>query len=164
MTKHNKKGGIFDANKSQNNTKNYEKFDPLDGLKITTSECTSDNNICAISELKIIVEEKNDDDNIDINKMTNEEILETAKEITKCDSESCVINKSKSILGSSVVQEVLETKFKAEGPRDTNGLLNNYNIDNTLARWAVEYNFFFPCTFAMMDFDQTHEPFSSAKG
>ena len=131
---------------------------PLDGLKITTSECLGDKEICALPELKKIVEESTD---INIAEMTNEEILDTAKDLTHCDSESCVINKSKNILGNSKVNTILAIKFKAEGPRETNGLLNNYNIDNTLARWAVEYNFFFPCSFAMMDFDSTHEPFST---
>lgn len=55
----------------------------------------------------------------------------------------------------------LETRYKAVGPRDTRAQLSNFNIDDTLRRWAAtSFPDFYPCPFAMMDFDDTREEFA----
>jgi hypothetical protein len=53
----------------------------------------------------------------------------------------------------------LDKNFKAKGPRDTLALLSNYDIDGTLQRWGRVFTDFFPCPFAMMDFDSNGDMF-----
>lgn len=45
-------------------------------------------------------------------------------------------------------------QLKTAGPRHGNQLLSNFNIDEVLARWALEFGGFFNCPFAMFDFDR----------
>jgi hypothetical protein len=86
-----------------------------------------------------------------------------------CGSESCVITHpaflefvvEKKILPEVAIERDLATRFKAEGPRESTQLLNNFNIDETLRRWARVFPEFHPCPFAMMDFDRTREPFAT---
>jgi hypothetical protein len=56
---------------------------------------------------------------------------------------------------------LLERSFKAAGPRDSLALLSNFNIDETLQRWARIYPRFFPCPFAMIDFDRNGDLFGT---
>jgi hypothetical protein len=87
----------------------------------------------------------------------------------QCSSESCVI--SHPSLASFIVEtggaagelkRELAVSFKAPGPRDSLALLSNYNIDETLQRWGRVFPEFFPCPFAMMDFDTNGDLFGSA--
>lgn len=80
-----------------------------------------------------------------------------------CASESCVISHSqfasfarkKGI--SRRIEADKEVRFKAAGPRNSTALLNNFNIDETLQRWARVFPELYVYPFAMSDFDQTHE-------
>lgn len=86
---------------------------------------------------------------------------------TKCESEYCLVKskdfkefaRRKNISDSELKEN--EGNFKIEGPRNSLALLNNFHIDDTLKNWAKEFDFFFPCPFAMMDFETTKEPFST---
>jgi len=53
----------------------------------------------------------------------------------------------------------LALRFKAPGPRDSLALLSNYDLDGVLQRWARVFPEFFPCPFAMMDFDTNGDLF-----
>jgi hypothetical protein len=94
-------------------------------------------------------------------------VLEAAG-VLGCNSESCVIAHptfrsfvaNNKLLPRAALDLELATRYKAEGPRSSLALLSNYNIDDTLHRWAVVFPEFFPCPFAMMDFDATGEPFA----
>lgn len=85
-----------------------------------------------------------------------------------CGSESCLlahpqfINYAEEVFGlePAHLQREKDLRFKAAGPRLGHALLNNYNIDETLQRWARVFTSFFPYPFAMMDFDRTGEPFA----
>lgn len=115
------------------------------------TECTiSKTNVCSSEETQEAI--KKVTGKYDIN-----EALVTLKEQTGCDTESCALKKT---FPRSVVEKELERRFKVQGPRNSTQLLSNFDIDNTLTRWALEFDFFFPCPFAMMDFDKTHESFS----
>ena len=92
--------------------------------------------------------------------------LEGAKQILNCDSESCVVShptfqkfaiKNK-IASNSELEENLDTRFKIEGPRNSTAWLSNYDIDKTLEDWAFKFEDFFPCPFAMIDFDRMGDP------
>lgn len=85
-----------------------------------------------------------------------------------CASESCVIKHPKfrafaahSGVTSRDIAKELDTRFKPEGPRDSLALLSNHHIDSTLQRWARLFPEFYPCPFAMMDFDRTGETFAT---
>jgi hypothetical protein len=80
-----------------------------------------------------------------------------------CTSESCVIShpqfasfaRKRGI--TRRIDADKETRFKAAGPRNSTALLNNFNIDETLQRWARVFPELYVYPFAMSDFDQTHE-------
>lgn len=84
-----------------------------------------------------------------------------------CRSESCILvnaqfrrfARSRGHTDGELNDE-LETRFKAAGPRESLALLNNTNIDETMRRWALVFPEFHPCPFAMMDFDRTGEAFA----
>lgn len=93
-------------------------------------------------------------------------ILEKAKNKLKCDSEACVVSHpefkkfaiSNNILTNDEIEDNIDTRFKIEGPRNSTKWLSNYDIDKTLEDWAFKFEDFFPCPFAMIDFDKMREP------
>ena len=97
------------------------------------------------------------------------EIVHAAEDALKCTSESCVIMHptfqqyviTKHLMPEKTLQLELAQRFKAPGPRDSMALLSNYNIDGTLQRWARVFPEFYPCAFAMMDFDRNGDYFGS---
>lgn len=97
------------------------------------------------------------------------EAVRAAAVSLNCDSESCILVHpvfrqfvvEKKLVPEAVLDYELETRFKARGPRGSLALLSNYNIDETLRRWARVFPEFYPCPFAMMDFDRTREPFAT---
>lgn len=150
-------------------------------LGMTTSECfASKDGACTRDEMVLqAAAEFADtiDGNAEGGKKTNgktsnesssvpiEEKIKKAIKKTKCDSESCLLHdksfkafaKGRGVtLGQ--INRTLEIDFKTEGPRDEIEWLSNIHIDDTLGRWAREYDNFFPFPFAMMDFaDYKHE-------
>lgn len=86
-----------------------------------------------------------------------------------CGSESCLLAHPRFVnfaeeefgLEPGRLRQEKDLRFKAAGPRTGHALLNNYNIDETLQRWARVFTGFFPYPFAMMDFDRTGEPFAT---
>ncbi len=96
------------------------------------------------------------------------EAVREAAELLGCGSESCVLAHpavrefaAQSAVPARALDMELEVRFKAAGPRDSLALLSNYNIDETLQRWARVFPGFFPCPFAMMDFDRNGDLFGS---
>jgi hypothetical protein len=81
----------------------------------------------------------------------------TEKEVAKklhCESQSCILKKAEeqNILSKEVVERVLETNFKAEGPRNTTRLMSNFNSDDVLERWEREFSEFYPHKVNTIDF------------
>jgi hypothetical protein len=93
-----------------------------------------------------------------------------AAAVLGCNSESCVIAHptlrqfvvDRRLAAPRALELELELRFKASGPRDSLALLSNYNLDETLQRWARVFPEFFPCPFAMMDFDSNGDYFGDA--
>jgi hypothetical protein len=98
-------------------------------------------------------------------KSTPKNIMKYAKELTKCDTEYCVLKDPRVMRlahEKGVISQLKEderVKFKPKGPRNTLDLLSNYDIDGVLQRWAISFDTFYPCPFAMMDFDSHHYKF-----
>lgn len=94
---------------------------------------------------------------------TGAKAVRVAAAVLGCTSESCVIShpqfasfaRKKGI--SRRIETDKEVRFKAAGPRNSTALLNNFNIDETLQRWARVFPELYVYPFAMSDFDQTHE-------
>jgi hypothetical protein len=84
-----------------------------------------------------------------------------------CDSESCVVAHpalrefvvDRGLAPEGALALELALRFKEGGPRDSLALLSNYDLDGTLRRWARVFPEFFPCPFAMMDFDRNGDLF-----
>ena len=99
------------------------------------------------------------------------ETLARAAAIVGCpdtDGGACVLQKpqfqkfaARNGVHPAALAAELESRFKAVGPRDSRAQLSNFNIDDTLRRWAATvFPDFHPCPFAMMDFDDTREEFA----
>lgn len=98
-----------------------------------------------------------------------EEVVEKIEKVLKCDSESCVLvnpefNKFvKEELGdNNIIKYELVKSFKTKGPRNNTNLLSNFNIDETLLRWAREFKSFYPCPFTMIDFKKVVNDFCTS--
>lgn len=80
-----------------------------------------------------------------------EQVIETAKKSTGCDSERCVLGRLENVIGKKEVKTELHTRFKIEGPTD-NSLLTNTNIDDILKQWQVQFPTFFAHNFNMRNY------------
>ena len=78
---------------------------------------------------------------------------------TNCKTEVCILQSPEflALLGpheKQIILTDLNLRFKGTGPKD-NQFLSNVHIDNTLRRWAAEFDNFYNCPFAMIDFELT---------
>jgi hypothetical protein len=98
-----------------------------------------------------------------------EDIMDKAKNKLNCDSESCVVSHPEfkkfvfhtHLVSKSDLENNLKKRFKIKGPKDNTNWLSNYDIDKTLQDWACKFEDFFPCPFAMIDFDRTNDPLNA---
>ena len=88
------------------------------------------------------------------------EIVEKAKKLTGCNTESCVIKSQEisGVLGREHTDKIIATRFKPAGPANSTAWLNNDNIDHTIHQWSKIYPKFLHIPFQMIDFDknETH--------
>jgi hypothetical protein len=86
----------------------------------------------------------------------DKEVVEKIKKYTNCGAESCILNKSEFVnfAGKGAVSKELKERFKPEGPALTKEWLSNFNIDQVLDQWEIEYKSegFFHIPFQMRDF------------
>ena len=68
-------------------------------------------------------------------------IVETVKEKTGCDNESCIYTASPFVkyIGPVASIEATRELFKPEGPQKTDDLLSNFNIDDVLAQLSKKH-------------------------
>lgn len=116
----------------------------------TVSECSLVSNSTGVCSSSSTIQTIKED--LNINAQTPDEVIAKAKEITKCDTERCVIEK----IDDSDVKKELETNFKLAGPTGIE-LLNNYNIDNTLKQWKLKFPKFYAYNFNMRDFKREQD-------
>lgn len=159
----------------------------LSDLKIDRSECAEDPSrpdgapcsrapiLEAITKFVESVSKSSDTPALNATPLLPTAKTEGAKAVVKaaavldCGSESCVLSHPKFTqfaekklgLAASTIEAEKERRFKTAGPRNSLALLNNYNIDETLERWARVYPEFFAYPFAMMDFEKTGEPLAA---
>lgn len=94
-------------------------------------------------------------DNYDIKASDKKDIINKAKKVTKCETESCVLSQPEIArsIGHSQIKKELEKNFKPDGPAlDYRTLLNNFNIDEVLNQFVIAYPGFYHIPFQMIDF------------
>jgi hypothetical protein len=97
--------------------------------------------------------------------------IESVKKKLKCDNEMCIVTNPEfnhfaihsHIVNKSDLNENINTRFKPEGPRNNTDWLSNEDIDSNLQDWACEFEDFFPCPFAMIDFNTTNDDLNKYK-
>jgi len=138
-----KEGGLDDISQDR----------ALDVLKIDDSLCVIPSNdgssLCSTGDTKQAIIDfisKKNDNSVDII-----EILDTAKQLTKCDDEKCVIER---VLPKHDAKDAISSTFKHKGPRDVVKRLSNYDIDGVLSQWCLTNPNFYNWGFNMIDFDR----------
>lgn len=109
--------------------------------------CSSDQ---VLHKLKQLLKAK-----YDVNVLDKKDIINKAKKITRCETESCVLVKPEiaQTLGQETVKKELTKNFKPEGPAlNYKTLLNNFNIDEVLDQFVSAYPGFYHIPFQMIDF------------
>lgn len=91
--------------------------------------------------------------------------IKLAAKKTGCDSELCVLTSNlfqNYVVKKGMIDEIkreVDIKFKPKGPRNNTELLSNFDIDGVMRKWAYKFDTFFPCPFAMMDFESNGDLF-----
>jgi len=128
------------------------------------SECawhlSEETGICAKDLLPKYKEFLKTHDPLYDSKMPSKEVLNRIKSVLKVDSESGVLihNDFKNFVGSGTTKNALNNKFKPEGPAFSTALLDNFNIDHTLAMFSTDAyrkktgKKFYHIPFQMIDF------------
>ncbi|MCK4968193.1 MAG: hypothetical protein KAS12_03990 [Candidatus Aenigmarchaeota archaeon] len=126
----------------------------------STTECSKlvpgDSTVC--TSCKVVKKIK---DELNITADNDIKIIQDAKKILKCDNESCVLKTLECKLGANIVRDEFEKRFLPEGPKNTDDLLSNIDIDMTLRQWSLVHKNFFPFPFAMIDFASYGHPIAT---
>jgi hypothetical protein len=169
--------------------KTEKEYTALSGLATTTDECTEGKNritgtpcaqnniLSAIVEFANVVEasavdkaEEAHTDTLPTADDPESRAVRVSASALGCQSESCILTHpslrefviSRKLASARELDNELKINYKTKGPRNTVDLLSNYNIDETLQRWARDYTNFYPCPFAMMDFATNGDYFGEA--
>lgn len=93
-------------------------------------------------------------------------VVRKAAAVLGCSAESSVVADPKFVrfaetkgMPAQALAAEAERVFKPAGPRDSTDLLSNYNIDETLQKWARSFPDLYTYDFSMMDFADTGDPF-----
>jgi hypothetical protein len=127
------------------------------GVNECAYDINSKNSICMDNNtLKQVTEFANSQKNI---KITDPELLiKKLKSEYNCNTEACLLNTSEisSEIGSSKVENIIKTRFKPEGPHDSNRWFSNHNIDNVLKQISEnpKNSKFLHINFQMRDFEK----------
>ena len=96
--------------------------------------------------------------NLDV-KDGKDKIIDGLKKELNCNSESCLLTKTeiRDAIGHDVAEKQLNSRFKPEGPFDSNEWFSNVNIDEVLNQIVEKYKEkkFLHIEFQMRDFERT---------
>jgi hypothetical protein len=133
-------------------------------LPSTVSECALDIGGVVCSDTSLVVDI---DKGLNINIISDvppsqidpdiiKTVIETAKRVTKCDSEKCVLDSGavKGVVDSKKLEKNKTVNFKPVGPHNSTQLLSNINIDNVLSNLVHvdKHKGFYHMNFQMIDF------------
>lgn len=136
-----------------------------------TGECADfvgNGGICSTNNIiNAVVQVFGDDSTANMSNNTDlvKNIVNKAKKELQCNSEFCVVTHPefkkhvirKNIISKKDLEQNAKQRFKIKGPRNNVDWLSNYDIDTTLQDWACKFEDFFPCPFAMIDFNKTND-------
>jgi|LakMenEpi03Aug12_release.lakeMendotaPanAssembly.Ray.scaffolds.fasta_scaffold02653_10 hypothetical protein len=135
-----------------------EQVKALDALKIDNSICVNPSedgsSLCSTGPNKQAILDYVDKNNVNINnsdESDESDILEIAKQLTKCNDEKCVIER---VLPRHDAKNAISSTFKHKGPRDVVRRLSNFDIDGVLSQWCLTNPNFYNWGFNMIDFDR----------
>jgi len=122
----------------------------IKAINIVKEEATNEINAFADGNSFLIDRPQN-------NSVAEQEVLNIVLKSTKRKNEIDLLKglNFKSIPQHKIDQEI-DAFFKTSGPKHDTTWLSNYNLDETLMKWAIEYNDFYYCPFAMIDFEKTN--------
>lgn len=88
---------------------------------------------------------------------TAKDVIEHAKKVTKCESESCIYTKRSALLEyitpALAKRELLE-RFAPKGPHNSTDWLSNDNIDQVLELYVKKFPQFYHVPYQMADFEK----------
>jgi hypothetical protein len=124
---------------------------------LTVSECSfdlGDREVCSSNDMIEAMDRFLSDIKKEVKSKDPETIITTMKKVTKCDTEACIYTASPFVtyIGPTTAVKHMEEVFKPVGPKTTDDLLSNYNIDGVLAQFARKYPGFLHIPFQMRDF------------
>ncbi len=143
----------------------------LPGLDGPVTECSADihgtQTVCSRKQELDHMRQYLRANNIKADNFDNYEIIEAMKKTLGVKTEAKIYEhpKFRKHIGGSKADKVLETEFKEPGPANDTSLLDNFNIDNTLKKWAhkapEKFNKkFYSMPFQMIDFAKTRTELS----
>ena len=95
-------------------------------------------------------------------------VVDTMKKVLGVETEAEILQNSnfRRQIGSREVQQILNSNFKEKGPHNSTALLDNFNIDGTLEKWAKNSKElfgknFYHIPFQMIDFDKVGSELST---
>lgn len=124
------------------------------------NKCFSDQSLIIISNFVDIIPKNGFDEDLIL------DIINKAKEMTKCDTQACIANNKKLKQMSiekykkDVFEIDIETRFNPRG-QITPGSTTNVELDGFLKRLGAKYPFFKALTFSMMDFNKVNWPIAN---
>jgi hypothetical protein len=134
------------------------------GLSTNTGECMESNGgVCSSKKVVMVIADFIRD--VAPAAKNPVEVVKIAAKKTGCDSELCVLTSNlfqNFVVTKGAENDVkrdVEVRFKPKGPRDNTDLLSNYDIDGVMRKWAYKFETFYPCPFAMMDFETNGDQF-----
>lgn len=130
-----------------------------DALKNKCNDCADYNStVCApTAVINVIREEFKLDGN-------DQEVIEEAKKITKCEAEACIIKKDKIKNKLSKINidisKLFDKHYKPDGPRNNTTLISNIEIGKLFEKWEKLYPGFGWVEFTMLDYEKAKDDFS----
>jgi hypothetical protein len=108
-----------------------------------------------ISKMHEIVMDTNSSNISNKTKLTDDDALNIAKEITGCKTEACVMNNEyiTKHIGKKSASDNLLKNFKPRGPWDSQNWLSNFDIDSVLKQYSIKFKNFKTITCQMIDFN-----------
>lgn len=105
--------------------------EPTECVRTGLPVCSTDRDISMMKRFIIVSGKKDVPSDKELIVAIVKELLDVAKEADIYETPAY-----RNFIGSTAAERTLSNEFKAKGPANTTALLDNFNIDNTLARWA----------------------------
>jgi hypothetical protein len=118
-----------------------------------------------ISKMHEIVMDTNPSNISNKRKLSDNDVLDIAKEITGCKTEACVMSNEyiTEHIGKKTAADNLLKNFKPKGPWNSQSWLSNYDINSVLKQYSIKFTNFTTVDCQMIDFDLQKTDLSNDK-